>query len=685
MGCCQTSTLSTSDQVCLYSHNDKISCQESVFDSINLTDIPIKPCARMSEPPPRIYSSEDITSIYSLGNRISSVFYGERYFCIHNPSESIKEIIILKKLEMAPRTIDKILNSSNKLQSQNSENLVKIYYIGEDDRCINIVTEACSELNLADFIRTKCIQKCLAVKMMEQMIRGIIKCHECGIVLQFLTDREVFVINGQAKISPLVLLNSNSFTRAPENEIGFKNDVWSLGLLFLQMVTSMTYIKNVHDVLDRLDSQGFDRKDLELVRSMFLPVGERCNFADILDHRWNSDGYINCGASPKKHGISLQEYCFDKVAEEISDSPSIANEEESDNNEISERIDRSSETSNDFYQSRELFDSHKSDNLEIADCDYTPLEWQEVDLNSNGRIKICEILQEEMKEILESSPDHEESSLEDRGNFAISPIEPNKTPDDNALSRVLNENPYLITDKSITNFTLTESPIFNDDDTKNPEIHTYPSPAQIEEESKEISQEMDSDYIKIHQNQDFITSYESILQDNKYLLPVSSLLINEDIPTSSGFTESHCSKSANDKRSYSESAETSHQEIDDFCSKNCRDEKKKYKRSASASCPKILNRLNKVVLDDEKIIKENVEGKMKYYNFRKRCGMIVLDTEENEVVLYEDDIVLSGIKMRNIKNAIVRKEDLHFKFSLVECMKSGVCILKAVDISIKDM
>ncbi|OMJ75246.1 hypothetical protein SteCoe_25642 [Stentor coeruleus] len=683
MGCCQTSTLSTSDQVCLYSHNDKISCQESVFDSINLTDIPIKPCTRMSEPPPRIYSSEDITSLYSLGNRISSVFYGERYFCIHNPSESVKEIIILKKLEMAPRTIDKILNSSNKIQCQNCENLVKIFYIGEDDKCINIVTEACSELNLADFIRMNKIQKTMAVKIIEQMIRGIMKYHECGIVLQFLTDREVFMINGQAKISPLVLLNSSSFTRAPESEVEFKNDVWSLGLLFLQIITSMSYIKNVQDVIMRLDSQGFDKKDLELVKSMFLPVKERCSFADILDHSWNSDGYINCGTSPKKHGISVQEYCFDKIPEEISDSPSIANEEESDDNEVSERIDRSSETSNDFYQSRELFDSHKSDNYEIADCDYTPLEWQEVDINSNGRIKICEILQEEMKEILESSPDHEESSLEERGNFTISPIEPNKTPDDNALSRVLNENPFLITDKSITNFTLTESPIFNDDDTKNPEVLTYSSPAQINEESKEISQELDSEYIKIQQNQALIISYDNILQDNKYLLPVSSLLIDEGIPTSSGFTESHCSKSANDKKSYSESAETSHQEIDEFCSKNHRDEVKNYKRSASV--PKILNRANKVVLGDEKIVKENSEGKMKCYNFKKRCGVVVLAKEKKEVMLFEDDIVLSGIKMREIKNAIVHKEDLPLKFSVAEYAKNGICMLKAVGISIIDI
>ncbi|OMJ87811.1 hypothetical protein SteCoe_10372 [Stentor coeruleus] len=678
MGCCQTSTLSTNEQVCLYSHNEIISCQESIFDSVNNIDLTSKPYYKISEPPTRLFASDDITSIYSLGNRICPIFYGERYFCIHNPSETVKEILILKKLEMSLKAMDRILDNTFKLQANSNDSLVKIFYIGEDDRCINIVTEPCADMNLADFIRINRIQKNLAVKLLEQIIKGVAKYHECGIVLQYLTDREVFIINGQAKIHPLVLLNASSFTRAPETEIGTKNDVWSVGLLFLQMVTSAPYIKNPQDVIDKLEALGFDIKDLDLVRKMFAPALDRCSLVEILAHRWNNDGYINCGSSPKKPGISLEELCFEKQPEEVSDSPSIADEENSDNVDASERIEKSSETSNEFYQSRELFDSHKSDNCEIADYDSGPFEWQELDLNSNGKIKIYDILlHDEMKEILESSPDHEESSMENMNNLGVSPIENNRISDENPLDQPTCEGGFFTSDKSSINFTLTESPIFNDEEIKTPDIFTFSTPILIEEESQETSQNQE-ETPKDYENADKEV-IENLIFNIKNPHPISSLLIHEDIPTACDFTENNYLKSQNGKKSCLGSAETSDQDIDSFKGKNFQN--LFIKRSSSCIYSKMLD---KIYLYDEKIVKENIEGKLKDYSFRKGFG-VVCDVDEEEIILYEDEIILSGVKISSIRNAVLRKCFLNLRFSVLEYYEGDACMRKAVDISIIDI
>lgn len=684
MGCCQTSTLSTNEQVCLYSHNENISCQESIFDSVNNIDLTNKPCYRISEPPTRLYASDDITSIYSLGNRICPIFYGERYFCIDNPSETVKEILILKKLEMSLKTIDRILDNTSKLQANSNDSLVKIFYIGEDDRCINIVTEPCSDINLADFIRINRIQKNLAVKLLEQIIKGVAKYHECGIVLQYLTDREVFIINGQAKIHPLVLLNASSSTRAPETEVGTKNDVWSIGLLFLQMVTSAPYIKNPQDVVDKLEGLGFNADDLDLVRKMFASALNRCSLVEILAHKWSNDGYINCGLSPKKPGILLEEYCFEKQPEEVSDSPSIADEEDSDNIEISERIEKSSETSNEFYQSRELFDSHKSDNYELTDYDSGPFEWQELDLNSNGRVKIYDILQDEMKEIIESCPDHEESSMENRGNFGVSPIENHRISDENPLDRPTCEGGFFISDKSSINFTLTESPIFNDEDLKSPEIFTFSTPILIEEESKEVSQDQE-ECPKAYENADKEV-LENFIFNTKIPNPISSLLIHENIPTACDFTENHYFRYQNGKKSCLGSAETSHQDIESPKEKNVGEFI--LRRSSSCVCSKIYKTdvkiFDKKYLHDERIIKENIEGKLKNYSFKKGFG-VICDMDDEETILYEDEIILSGVKISSIRNAVLKKCHLNFKFSVLEYYEGDACMHKAVDISIIDI
>ncbi|OMJ91642.1 hypothetical protein SteCoe_5796 [Stentor coeruleus] len=669
MGCCQTSTLSTSEQVCLYQQNDNVSKSESFFNSSGQIEPPGKPCRQISETPTRAHRIEDISLSYSLGNHISSVFYGNRYSCIHIPTDTAKEIIILKKQEIYPKIINKILDSVNKIILQDHENLIKIFHVGDDDQFINIVTEPCTEMNLSDFIRKNMIQKNKAVTLMQHILKGIQVYHECGIILQYLTDREVFIINGQAKISPLVLLNASSFTRAPESDPSPKSDVWSVGLLFLQMITSAPYIKSIEQVLKNLQDLGFNNKDLCMIKKIFEPVPNRCNISEILAHKWSSEdgnsSRFSIIGQRKPEIINIHNYCFNKNSDDAS---SLSDEDNIDKKEPNKQYEKSSETINNFYHIKQLFDSNKKDD-DLCD-------WEDIDLNYNDHIKIGDILQDEMKEILESSPDHEESIIGEKDHFRLGILENNRISDENPLDKLLSDGFYINSEKNSVVLSLNESPVFNEDDIKSPDNYTFNSPNQIDEESKETSQDMEDEDLKFVKKDNLF----DIFANDKSLVPVSSLLIPEDNFPVCDFKDVGYKKCDYEKPSYSESVETSF-ESDECHKKNYEGRKNKHKRSSSIS-PRLINRLSRLISDNEKIVYDNVKGKIKCYSFKKRFGIAVSYMDKKEIFLYENEMVVSGIKLREIKKAIIRKHPLSLQFSVLEYFINGIQYRKAVDISI---
>lgn len=692
MGCCQNSTLCTNEQICLYSQNDSLSRQESIVYPATSYETAGKSNNRISEPPTRLLSLDSITSLYTITTRISSVFYGERYSCIQTSSNSIKEIIILKKLEMSPKTISKILSSCSNLKPQDHENLLKILFVGEDEKCISLVTEPCSEGNLGQFIKKGPIKKRKAVEILKQILKGITVYHSYGIILQYLTDREVFIIENQAKISPLILLSASSFTRAPETDPNLLSDVWSAGLIFLQMLISSSYIKNPQEVLIKLQTSSFDPEDFFLIKRMFEPVNTRCSVSEILAHIWTFDDGFDTKFSlfsRKKSGINIHDYCFDKNSEDFSENLSVANEDESEKLEASEKAEKSSETSNDFYHSRELFDSHKSDNVEVGEVENCAFEYQDMDFGSNGRIKICDMLQDDMREILESCPDHEESSFEESKKF--NNFDEGRPSDENPFSRMVYDGIQAISDKSSNVVTLTESPVFNEDDIKSPDNYTFNTPGLIEEESKEASQELDDDS-QISPKRKSLVSLEIVIKD-EFLYPATSA-DDKNPQKNHEFTYKRYKK---EKVSYSDSVETSLQD-DEIYTKDLQDEDYDLRKSYSLTyIGKTASRKLWKSKDDykltelcgldttkESIIKDNIKGKLKYYSFKKRHGSILSDLDGEEILLCEDEIVLSGVNLRDIKKAVIQNFPLNLQFSILEYFIKDIRYLKAVDISISN-
>ena len=59
-----------------------------------------------------------------------------------------------------------------------------------------------------------------------------------------------------------------------------------------------------------------------------------------------------------------------------------------------------------------------------------------------------------------------------------------------------------------------------------------------------------------------------------------------------------------------------------------------------------------------------------------------MSVDSSDIFLYEDELILSGINLKFIKNAITKKKDLKFSFDIIQHQKDGEVLRKAVNIEI---
>ena len=73
---------------------------------------------------------------------------------------------------------------------------------------------------------------------------------------------------------------------------------------------------------------------------------------------------------------------------------------------------------------------------------------------------------------------------------------------------------------------------------------------------------------------------------------------------------------------------------------------------------------------------------MKFYHFKKKFGFITLDSDETDIFLCEDDVVLSGINPKVLRNNIINKVTTRFSFCIKVYNENGKEKRKAVDLTI---
>ena len=393
MGCCQSSTVSNTDQVTVELSKEHLNKQDSMIDTIHISYIPDIQLLRFENEKTSTPTSPDTFS-YSLGAKITSNSIINRYFCIQSQSGELKEALIIKKSALIQTDCENLIETSIKLSQFSNENIIKVLYVSEDRDYVKIVTDHCGDKSLDEVTQDNKIPFGPALTFILQIMQGVAQFHKQGIILKHLTDKDVFLVNNSVKISISATIQKMSEFDPPDFEVNPKNDVWSLGVIFIKLLLAPYPIKSIEDGLEKLDSLKIHQDDVINIKNFFKPLFKRPSLNEVFQYRWQSSTYAQSEYQNKN-----KNYVIERISEELSESFSYEDNQ-------SERIEKSEGSSNEFYQSEELEEANDDDYFNND-------EWQEVDVN-HGTVRVCEILNDKMKEIVESIPDHEESSIENQ-------------------------------------------------------------------------------------------------------------------------------------------------------------------------------------------------------------------------------------------------------------------------------
>ena len=404
MGCCQSSTVSNSDQVTVELSKEHLNKQDSMIDTIQVSYIPDIQLLRFENQKTSTPSSPD-TFNYSLGAKIVTNSIINRYSCIQSQSGLIKEALIIKKSALFQTDCKKLIENSVKLSQFPSENLIKVLFVSEDRDYVKIVTDHCGNKSLDEVAQDNKIPFSPALTFIKQIMQGVMQFHKLGIILKHLTEKDVFLVNNSVKISISATIQKMSEFDPPDFEVNPKNDVWSLGVIFIKLLLAPSPVKSIQDGIERLELLKLHQDDIINIKNFFKPLFQRPSLNEVFQYRWQSSTLVSTEYQNKN-----KNYVIEKISEELSENYSFEENQ-------SARIDKSEGSSNEFYQSEEL------EEAQDEDAYYNNDEWQEVDVNQ-GKIRVCEILNDEMKEIIESIPDHEVSSIENQSHDKSLPCSP---------------------------------------------------------------------------------------------------------------------------------------------------------------------------------------------------------------------------------------------------------------------
>ncbi|OMJ91496.1 hypothetical protein SteCoe_5990 [Stentor coeruleus] len=96
----------------------------------------------------------------------------------------------------------------------------------------------------------------------------------------------------------------------------------------------------------------------------------------------------------------------------------------------------------------------------------------------------------------------------------------------------------------------------------------------------------------------------------------------------------------------------------------------------------LIKREKRGTFNKECIVGEMFTGELKFYQLKRRFGFISLDVDKSDVFLCEDDLVLSGISIKKFKEAIFKKVQLMFMFSIKNYNENGIDKRKAINVKL---
>jgi hypothetical protein len=93
---------------------------------------------------------------------------------------------------------------------------------------------------------------------------------------------------------------------------------------------------------------------------------------------------------------------------------------------------------------------------------------------------------------------------------------------------------------------------------------------------------------------------------------------------------------------------------------------------------KFRKRKERCTKENETVCSEVIYGVIDRYNLKKRFGKI--KTSEQKFLVYEDDLVVSGVNLRHFKKAVLNKVNINVEFKIKKFEDNGIQKARPCDI-----
>jgi len=231
----------------------------------------------------------------------------KQYACKVIPKNELKGEHIIRRFESEIRI----------LQQMKHPNIVQLYDLLTDSMNFYIILEYCPNGELFQYILSKrYIQESEAKPLMRQIVQAIQYLHNHGVVHRDLKPENILLdARGKVKISDFGFSRYSSHSQVVSTTCGspcyaspecitgdpyngFKNDIWSLGIILYAMVTGQLpwTKKKQNELFDQIKKAEYkipsyiSEKLSQLIKSMLQIIAEkRPSPEDILAHPWFDD------------------------------------------------------------------------------------------------------------------------------------------------------------------------------------------------------------------------------------------------------------------------------------------------------------------------------------------------------------------------------------------------------------
>jgi len=254
-----------------------------------------------------------VGNYYHKYEKIGEGAYSNVYKGYHQGTSknfAIKEI----NISVQKKYIDRFREEINIMKNLDNENIVKLYDTFENDNYIYLILEYCKYGDLKGFLNKRALKEEKVKKFMIQIVSALKYLNDNNIYHRDLKPPNILISeNYILKISDFGLaktcnnddlLNTvcgSPLYMAPEimkyKPYNTKADLWSLGVIFYQMLTGNTpYIaKNHVELMNNIETQNImfpahikisnDAKDL-LLKLLKKTSSERMSWNELFEHKW---------------------------------------------------------------------------------------------------------------------------------------------------------------------------------------------------------------------------------------------------------------------------------------------------------------------------------------------------------------------------------------------------------------